>query len=968
MRNPVVPIRVSPSFLSYLIMTLLGALGRVGEISARWPIQVIVAFSLLSALGYLSLANINVNTFTSPLSRAFVVDAPDSWTPTVTSAATKFDAGHRFVGAPLQFSGINEVAKRQVLEVLFPGKSALPTSVLILEKDFLQWVSKARHLDACRLKMSFSWVVWLKWCSHRLYDLVKETPGFDLLVVGAAYLAMNYSFLNLHKQFRTLGSRNYLFVAALVSSTLSFLVAYPLCSQMGYKVPLRSLAQGIPFFVLVVGFDTKVSLTREAVKILSDRESRNKEPSEIIATTLELRGFRILRDFTLEFGFLCLIGLLRIPAISAFAVLGASIMLMDAIFLVTFFAANLSIKLTMIKAERNQAARRALEEDGVSHEAAEQYADRVANVKGDNWLALGPFRAMVVVLGVVVNWLQLINFPVSPFFNLTDLWDEPEIAGFAAIVPSHSVVTVLPTLRFERQAPFLTKLNTYLSNDPMIPRIALFAFVCSLILNIYLFRIVTSQAEVQVVEKKIPILVERKPEVSQELTQCPDPVDVPKETVRSLEDCAAIMRGGFTADLNNEEVIALGVSGKIPLYALEKQLKDTTRAVVVRRAIVSRLSRTKTLEQSMLPWKNYDYDRVLGACCENVIGYLPLPIGVAGPIVIDGVETFLPLATTEGVLVASTTRGCKAINGGGGVATEILQDGMTRGPCITFGSLQNAARAKRWLDSEDGKREMKKHFDSTSRFARLTTISTALAGTLLFIRFRAQTGDAMGMNMISKGVEKALTYMNTLYEDMSVVSISGNYCTDKKASAINWIEGRGKSVVAEAIVPGHLVESVLKTTVEELVELNQAKNLVGSALAGTLGGFNAQAANLVAAVFIATGQDPAQVVEGSNCMTLMNNLDGDLQISVSMPSLEVGTIGGGTILEPQAAVLEMLGVKGPHSTTPGENSRQLARICASAVLAAELSLCAALAAGHLVKSHMAHNRSKAPTPALSTTK
>jgi hydroxymethylglutaryl-CoA reductase (NADPH) len=129
----------------------------------------------------------------------------------------------------------------------------------------------------------------------------------------------------------------------------------------------------------------------------------------------------------------------------------------------------------------------------------------------------------------------------------------------------------------------------------------------------------------------------------------------------------------------------------------------------------------------------------------------------------------------------------------------------------------------------------------------------------------------MGMNMISKGVEHALRVMATEagFEDMNVISVSGNFCTDKKPAAINWIDGRGKSVIAEAIIPADIVRSVLKTDVDSMVELNQAKNLVGSAMAGSIGGFNAQAANIVTAIFLATGQDPAQNVESSNCITLM---------------------------------------------------------------------------------------------------
>jgi hydroxymethylglutaryl-CoA reductase (NADPH) len=348
----------------------------------------------------------------------------------------------------------------------------------------------------------------------------------------------------------------------------------------------------------------------------------------------------------------------------------------------------------------------------------------------------------------------------------------------------------------------------------------------------------------------------------------------------------------------------------------------------------------------------------MGACCENVIGYVPIPVGVAGPCVIDGEEFWLPMATTEGCLVASTMRGTKAMNAGGGVSTTLLQDAMTRGPCVRFPTVLRAGSAKRWLDSEEGFKLVKKAFDSTSRFARLQTLKTNMAGNRLFIRFAAFTGDGMGMNMISKGVEYALSVITNEggFGDMEIVSISGNFCTDKKPSAVNWIEGRGKSVCAEAFVPAKVVRTVLKSSVDEMIQLNMEKNLIGSAIAGSIGGFNAHAANLVTAVFLATGQDPAQNVESSNCMTLMDktytpllikltpSADGDLHISVTMPSVEVGTIGGGTILEPQAAMLDMLGVRGPHPTSPGANAQKLARIVAAAVLAGELSLCAALAA------------------------
>ena len=205
---------------------------------------------------------------------------------------------------------------------------------------------------------------------------------------------------------------------------------------------------------------------------------------------------------------------------------------------------------------------------------------------------------------------------------------------------------------------------------------------------------------------------------------------------------------------------------------------------------------------------------------------------------------------------------------------------------------------------------------------------------------------------------------------MKVISLSGNFCTDKKPSAVNWIEGRGKSVVCEAVLPQKVVEGVLRTNIETLVRLNNCKNHIGSAVSGSIGGFNAHAANIVTAIFIATGQDPAQNVVSSNCITTLQSIpdpnsagndsasQAALLITCTMPSLEVGTVGGGTALEPQKACLNILGVAGSSSpeNQPGENARELAQIVCGTVLAGELSLLAALSTGDLVQSHMKHNR------------
>lgn len=433
-------------------------------------------------------------------------------------------------------------------------------------------------------------------------------------------------------------------------------------------------------------------------------------------------------------------------------------------------------------------------------------------------------------------------------------------------------------------------------------------------------------------------------------------------TKRSIDESQRLLKTAPDT-LDDEEVIQLVQANNLAPYSLEKALGKFERAASIRRCLVSRASLTKTLESSILPLKGYDYEKVFGACCENVIGYMPLPVGVAGPLRIDGNDIHIPMATTEGCLVASTARGCKAINKGSGARTIVTADGMSRGPCLSFPSIIQAGECKHWIEN-DGNLILTEAFNSTSRFARLRQLKVTLAGKLVYVRFTTTTGDAMGMNMISKGCEKALSVLGERFSDMQIVSLSGNYCTDKKPAAINWIEGRGKSVVAEAVIPGTVVEKVLKTTVGAIVELNISKNLVGSAMAGSVGGFNAHAANILTAIYLASGQDPAQNVESSNCITLMDAVnDGkDLHISCTMPSIEVGTVGGGTMLPPQQAILDMFGVRGPHPTIPGNNARYLARIVCAAVMAGELSLCAALAAGHLVKAHMTHNRASNSAP------
>ena len=386
-----------------------------------------------------------------------------------------------------------------------------------------------------------------------------------------------------------------------------------------------------------------------------------------------------------------------------------------------------------------------------------------------------------------------------------------------------------------------------------------------------------------------------------------------KPVTRTLEESHEALKIAGS-EVSDQEVLDLIDARKIELRQLEKVLGDAERGVRIRRRVVSTMGGTR-LEDAVvrLPYKSYDYSKVVGVCCENVIGYVPLPVGFAGPLIVDGESYFIPMATTEGCLVASTNRGCSALSPNGGVRTQLVADGMSRGPVFRLPDIRRAGEVMGWLQEPNNIDLLKKSFNATSRFGRLQKIRCQIAGRHVFIRFVAKTGDAMGMNMVSKGTEAAIKVLQNHFTDLAVVSLSGNFCTDKKPAAVNWLDGRGKSVVSEAIIPAAIVRDKLKTHVAALVDLNITKNLIGSSIAGSIGGFNAHAANIVSAIFIATGQDPAQVVSSSNCMTLMEPWGPEMQdlyISCTMPSLEVGTIGGGTWLPAQGACLDMLGLRG----------------------------------------------------------
>lgn len=889
----------------------------------------------------------------------------------------------------------------------FPATATQVTLQILLEaEDSAAIYEKAQHIEVDGLRYdkvlpasttSRPDVIWIAQSLSDVYfktlDLVRNASTIDILIIGIGYLAMWSVFVSLFVNMRTLGSSFWLAGTVVLSSIFAFIFALVTVNSLGHPINPILLSEGLPFLVVTIGFEKPFLLTKA---VLYTSPSTSTRPiREDVVNGIDVKGWSILRDYFFEIAILIVGAMSGVNGLKQFCFLASFILAYDCILLFTFYTAILSIKLEILRIKRHTGIRKALEEEGMSYKSAEQVAcandprgpgDKISLTFKNNMgmfslfggtkvkdSSISRFKLATVTVFILGNFLNISPIAFSSFVSSPDsvlsasLTSGPLTIGALLNTLSAqgeaSSVTVLAPLKFTSSSLASSLLVRFLENwtktvgDPILSKWIVVILVVSIVFNAYLFNAARGSMRQSVpstptiVEKEVVKYVDRFPGLSPRLSSAGLPV-------RPTEECVVLHKAGRTKELSDEEVTALVLQGKMAPYALEKALGDLERAVRIRRAYVSRTSVTKTLENSELPLENYDYGRVMGACCESVIGYMPLPVGIAGPLLIDGRQTFIPMATTEGCLVASTQRGCKAINAGGGAVTVLTADGMTRGPCVAFASIKRAGAAKVWLDSETGQKQIKAAFNSTSRFARLQSTKTALAGTNVYIRFKTTTGDAMGMNMISKGVEQALKYMTDEagFADMQIISVSGNYCTDKKPAAINWIEGRGKSVVAEAIVPGDIVKSVLKSSVEAMVDLNIRKNLIGSAMAGSIGGFNAHAANILTAVFLATGQDPAQNVESSQCMTLMDNLDGNLHITVSMPCIEVGTIGGGTILGPQGAMLDLLGVRGPHPMNPGENARRLASIVAASVLAGELSLCAALAAGHLVQSHMIHNR------------
>ncbi|MBS9534990.1 hydroxymethylglutaryl-CoA reductase [Mycobacterium sp. M1] len=332
-----------------------------------------------------------------------------------------------------------------------------------------------------------------------------------------------------------------------------------------------------------------------------------------------------------------------------------------------------------------------------------------------------------------------------------------------------------------------------------------------------------------------------------------------------------------------------------------------------------------------------------------------------GPVKVTGnvasVETKVPLATYETPLWPSVGRGAKiSMLTERGIVATLVDDRMTRSVLVEATDAATAFSATRQLDTRF--EELREIVRGCSKHANLVRIHHEMVANLLFIRLEFTTGDASGHNMATLAADHILAHILQTIPGLSYVSISGNYCTDKKATAINGILGRGKNVITELVVPREIVHERLHTTAAKVAELNVRKNLIGTLLAGGIRSANAHFANMLLGFYLATGQDAANIIEGSQGVTVAEDRDGDLYFSCTIPNLIVGTVGSGKDLEFVRDNLDRLGCTADRG--PAENAHRLAVLAAATVLCGELSLLAAQTnPGELMRAHVQFERKKA---------
>jgi len=341
---------------------------------------------------------------------------------------------------------------------------------------------------------------------------------------------------------------------------------------------------------------------------------------------------------------------------------------------------------------------------------------------------------------------------------------------------------------------------------------------------------------------------------------------------------------------------------------------------------------------------------------ENFIGIAQVPVGVAGPLRINGEyargDFYIPLATTEGTLVASYNRGMRLLTECGGVKTTVVEDSMQRAPVFIFGDALQAREFGCWVEQNFA--AIQAEAESTSSVAKLRRIGQFAVGPLRYLRFNYTTGDAAGQNMASKATFAACEWIKKNYPIPVRYFLSGNIDTDKKHSHLNTILTRGKRVVAEAVIDREIMLQLMHIDTRALFYARQVQ-MVGGFLAGSSNN-GAHAANGLAALFIATGQDVANIAESHAAITYSQQLDnGDFYWSITLPSLIVATYGGGTGLATQKQCLEMLGCYGKGKV------KMFAEICAAVVLAGETSLASAMLHGDWVSAHERLGRNR-PQP------
>ena len=331
---------------------------------------------------------------------------------------------------------------------------------------------------------------------------------------------------------------------------------------------------------------------------------------------------------------------------------------------------------------------------------------------------------------------------------------------------------------------------------------------------------------------------------------------------------------------------------------------------------------------------------------ENFVGAAQVPIGLAGPLLVDGEhargEFYVPMATTEGTLVASYNRGMKLLHRAGGVRTTVMDDRMQRAPVFGFDSAREALAFGDWVTANFD--VIKGEAEATTRTGRLLDIQQFSASRFIFLRFNFTTGDAAGQNLAGKATSRACDWIRANYPGVRHFCLESNLATDKKSSQINILATRGKRVTAEATIPAGLCKEVMHATPAQMFHARQISNLGG--LMSGVNNNGSHSANGITALFVATGQDIANVAESSAALVHTELLaDGDYYYSITIPALIVATYGGGTGLPTQRECLELLGCYGTGQV------RKFAEIVAATVLCGEVSLGSAVVSEEWVAAH-----------------